>query len=59
MVAPLREERHKLQTWFGVGSVLTLVPSSYTRRILNEQVLPGPAPHQGTLILPWCRLCSG
>ena len=34
----LLEQPHKLQTWFGVRALLTLAPSSYSRRILNEQV---------------------
>ena len=34
----LLERPHKLQTWFGVRALVTLAPSSYSRRILNEQV---------------------
>ena len=36
--ACVQERGHKLQTWFGAGAVLSLVPMSYSRRILNEQV---------------------
>lgn len=53
----LRDRPHKLQAWFGIGYFITLIPSSYSRRILNEQVqfmldLPD--------FLPWCgeRLSS-
>lgn len=34
----LQDRAHKLQAWFGLDAFLTLIPSSYSRRILNEQV---------------------
>jgi hypothetical protein len=34
----LQDRPHKLQAWFGEDAFLTLIPSSYSRRILNEQV---------------------
>ena len=34
----LQDRAHKLQAWFGLDTFLTLIPSSYSRRILNEQV---------------------
>ena len=30
---------HKVQTWLGVRTFLSLVPASYSRRILNDQVI--------------------
>ncbi|BDA43382.1 Rab3 GTPase-activating protein catalytic subunit [Coccomyxa sp. Obi] len=33
----LQDRAHKLQAWFGLDTFLTLIPSSYSRRILNEQ----------------------
>ncbi len=36
----LQDRPHKLQAWFGVDAFLTLIPSSYSRRILNEQASP-------------------
>lgn len=32
------EGHHRVRTWMGVGTFLTLEPSSYSRRILNDQV---------------------
>lgn len=34
----LQDRAHKLQAWFGLDAFLTLIPSSYSQRILNEQV---------------------
>lgn len=34
---------HKVQTWLGVSTFLSLSPASYSRRILNDQVIcPSP-----------------
>ena len=30
---------HKVQTWLGVSPFLSLEPASYSRRILNDQVI--------------------
>ena len=32
-------EERKLQQWFNLSSYITLEPNSYSRRILNDQVL--------------------
>ena len=34
------EGHHKVQTWLGLETFLSLEPASYSRRILNEQVKP-------------------
>ena len=44
----LADRPHKLQAWFGVDAFLTLIPSSYSRRILNEQVGFGHCPTSAT-----------
>ena len=31
--------QHKVQTWLGVSTFLSLAPASYSRRILNDQVI--------------------
>lgn len=36
--AAMQERPHKLQTWFGVDTFITMIPASYSRRVLNEQV---------------------
>ncbi|KAK9915450.1 hypothetical protein WJX75_009358 [Coccomyxa subellipsoidea] len=36
-VQEVHDRPHKLQAWFGEDAFLTLIPSSYSRRILNEQ----------------------
>lgn len=30
---------HKVQTWLGISTFLYLEPASYSRRILNDQVI--------------------
>jgi hypothetical protein len=34
----MHERPHKLQTWFGIEAFITLIPCSYSRRVLNEEV---------------------
>ena len=34
------EGHHKVQTWLGLDTFLSLEPASYSRRILNDQVKP-------------------
>ena len=41
---------HKVQTWLGVSTFLSLAPASYSRRILNDQVIPSSLTHLLSLV---------